>query len=263
MNFFKIAMKINNYKMKNIICTSLILFFISCNNKKEEQVIKIQRAVDRTHETKKSESASKYQDTLKIEYLGHKDLLDILAVLPDSTMESWGWKANERMEFVKTIKKNNFIIGTTEHFSNIRLIKPNTMEIQVVDGLWTLSIYKIKPRNYIVITDDIVGDGNDIKCFEYDNGKLAYRKMEDLFGNYFLDLLIDKEDSRCVELLDDNKIGFVYDFKSEINVEINNSFYLKENENGDCLKGNTLKYHFNQKTRKFDLLKINWTKSKG
>jgi hypothetical protein len=178
-------------------------------------------------------------------------------------MESWGWKANERMEFVKTIKKNNFIIGTTEYFSNITLIKPNTMEIQVVDGLWTLSIYKIKPSNYIVITDDIVGDGNDIKCFEYDNGKLVYTKMEDLFGNYFTDLLIDKEDSSCVELLDDNKIGFVYDFKSDINAEINNSFYLKENENGDCLKGNTLKYQFNQKTIKFDLLKINWTKSKG
>ncbi|WP_268849038.1 hypothetical protein [Flavobacterium aestivum] len=248
--------------MKSIIYTFLILFLISCNDKKQEQLEKSERIVDRTHEIKKSESASKYQDTLKIKYQEHKDLLDILTVLPDSTMESWGWEANERVEFVKTIKKNNCIIGTNEHFSNIALIKPNTMEIQVVDGRWTLSIYEIKPSNYIVITDDIVGDGNDIKCFEYDNGKLVYIKMENLFGDFFTDLLIDKENSRCVELLDDNKIGFEYNFKNAINVEISNSFYLKENENGDCLKGNILKYQFNKKTRKFDLLKIDWIESK-
>jgi len=201
------------------------------------------------------------QDTIRINYLEHKDLLSILTVLPDSSMKSWDWKENERKDFVRFIEKNNFTVDITKGYNDIIEIKPNTIRIKVVDGLWVLSIYKIKSNNYIVITDDIVGDGNDIMSFEYNNGKLTCIELDKLFGDYFAELLIDRNKSNCTEFLDENKIGFEYNFEDEEKVTIENSWNLKE-ENNRCFKGNTLAFTFNRMTKKFDLTKVYWTKYK-
>ena len=201
------------------------------------------------------------QDTIRINYLEHKDLLSILTVLPDSSMKSWDWKENERKDFVRFIEKNNFTVDITKGYNDIIEIKPNTIRIKVVDGLWVLSIYKIKSNNYIVITDDIVGDGNDIMSFEYNNGKLTCIELDKLFGDYFAELLIDRNKSNCTEFLDENKIGFEYNFEDEEKVFIENSWNLKE-ENNRCFKGNTLAFTFNRMTKKFDLTKVYWTKYK-
>lgn len=201
---------------------------------------------------------------MPIKYGEHKNLLDILILLPDYTMDSWGWSKEERIEFVKFIKENNYSLGSPEHFSGISLIGPNTLGIQVVDGYWTLAIYKIKKNNYIVITDDRVGDGNDLHSFEYDNEKLTEVKFESLFDDlYMSNLLIDQMNSECRELLDDNQIGFEFDFRSTTKLKISNSYNLKEQRDRNCLKGNTLNYEFNPSKRKFDLVEIKWEKTKG
>lgn len=239
--------------MKKVLFSFLVLLVISCNKKEQQQNTTTQDPNVKTQDTAETNETKK-QDTLKIDYAEHKNLLEILTLLPDSTMRSWGWSKKERIEFVKDIQKNKFTTGAPEHFSSIKLAQPNTIEIQVVDGLWIFSIYKIKPNNYIVITDDIVGDGNDLLAFEYKDGALEYIPFEDLFDNFLTALLINKDDKNCIDLLEENNIGFEYLFTGTKKIEIANSSLTEGNN--ECFKGNSLNYVFNPELKKFELKTI-------
>ncbi|OXA87300.1 hypothetical protein [Flavobacterium hercynium] len=236
--------------MKKVLFSFLVLLVISCNKKEQQQNATTQDPNVTTQDTAETNETKK-QDTLRIDYAEHKNLLDILTLLPDSTMRSWGWSKKERIEFVKEIQKNKFTTGAPEHFSSIKLAQPNTIEIQVVDGLWIFSIYKIKPNNYIVITDDIVGDGNDLLAFEYKDGVLEYIPFENVFDNFLTALLINKDDKNCIDLLEENNIGFQYLFTGTKKIEIAN-LSLTEGNN-ECFKGNSLNYEFNPALKKFEL----------
>lgn len=249
--------------MKNVIYAIFFTFLlISCKDKKQEQQALVENdttAVQTTQEFSNTEN--KLPDTIKVDYSTHKDLLHILTILPDSAMRSWEWKPNERRAFVKFIKQNNFVVDTTEYF-NITFIKPNTISMIIVDGGWKLSIYKIKPNNYIVITDDIVGGGNDLMVFEYDSGNLKAIKVEDFFGDIFSELLKDKKDIKCIALLNEKTPWFDYNLQDTTKVEMSNSYDFREKESKGCFKGNTLNYEFNPTTKKFDLVGIKWTEYK-
>lgn len=158
---------------------------------------------------------------------------------------------------VKNIQKNNYAVNSPDYFSNISLIAPNTMRIGVVDGSWILSIYKKATNNYIVITDDIVGDGNDFHAFEYINGNLSSISMEKLFNGFLKTILADKNDKNCLEFFDDNKIGFEYSFIGTKKIKISNSS-LEDNDG--CFRGNTLNYEFNSETGTFNLTDIEFIK---
>jgi len=241
--------------MKKLLFSFLLLLVLSCNKKEHQQntETKDQNPINQDKETVEVSEKQK-QDTLKIDYAEHKNLLDILTLLPDSTMGSWAWSKKERIEFVKDIQKNKFTTGAPEHFSSIKLAQPNTIEIQVVDGIWIFSIYKIKPNNYIVITDDIVGDGNDLLAFEYKDGALEYIPFENVFDNFLTALLINKDDKNCLDLLEENNIGFEYLFTGTKKIEIAN-LSLTEGNN-ECFKGNSLNYEFNPELKKFELKTI-------
>lgn len=244
--------------MKKIILSLLVLTLFSCKKNEEKSESKISN--DKVKDTLKTEEEKedfKKQDTLKINYSDHKNLFDILTILPDSTMASWGWDKKERIEFVKQIKENNYTTGSPEHFSKISLAQPNTIQIQVVDGYWILSIYKIKANNYIVITDDVVGDGNDLLAFEYLNGELTYIPFKNIFDHFLNELLLDPNDKKCMDYFEDNYIGFEYDFIGTKKIQISNSM-LEESKS--CFKGNTLNYEFNPAIKKFSLINIEYVK---
>lgn len=244
--------------MKQIILVLLVFTFISCKKKNQ-----IQKSKDLNTESQSNtesiieEKDPRKPDTLKITYQEHKNLFDILTILPDSTMASWGWPKNDRIEWVKNIQKNNYAVNSPDYFSNISLIAPNTIRIGVVDGSWILSIYKKATNNYIVITDDIVGDGNDFHAFEYTNGNLSSISMEKLFNGFLKTILADKNDKNCLEFFDDNKIGFEYSFIGTKKIKISNSS-LEDNDG--CFRGNTLNYEFNSETETFNLTDIEFIK---
>lgn len=237
--------------MNKIILFALVFIFLSCKKNEEKTDPKIlNKKIQNSPEIQDDEVQK--SDTLKISYHEHKNLFDILTILPDSTMGSWEWKKNDRIEFVKQIQKNSYTTGSS-NFSHIALAQPNTLEIQVVDGRWVLSIYKIKPNNYIVITDDIVGDGNQLLAFEYVNGELNYIPFKNLFDHFLTALVTDPNDEKCMESFEDNKIGFEYDFIGTKKITISNSL-LKEPKG--CFKGSTLNYEFNPMAKKFNLINI-------
>ena len=245
--------------MKPSALLLLILFLFSCkkNEEKNDPKITNQKAQDTLKVQTENDDIEKL-DTLKINYLEHKNLLNILTILPDSCMRSWEWKKTDRIEYVQKIKQNNYTLPSKGHFSSIELIQPNTIHIGVVDGSWILSIYKIKPNNYIVLTDDKVGDGNEFMAFEYLNGELIYIPFKDVFDQFFTTLLINENDKKCLEYFKDNYIGFEYDFIGTKKIHITNSL-LEEAKS--CFKGNTLNYEFNPEMKRFELINIENTKS--
>lgn len=92
--------------MKRILLSLLILFLFSCkkNEEKDESKITNQKAQDTVKvETGNNDIAK--PDTLKINYLEHKNLLNILTLVPDSSMGSWEWKKEDRIEYVKKYNK--------------------------------------------------------------------------------------------------------------------------------------------------------------
>ena len=244
--------------IKQLMLSLLVLFLFSCkkNEEKSDSKISNEKAKDTLKTEEENEDFEK-QDTLKINYLEHKNLLDILTILPDSSMGSWEWNKMERVEFVKKIQKNNYTMPPRSRFSTISLIQPNTLSIQVVDGHWVLSIYKVRPNNYIVITDDVVGDGNQFMAFEYLNGELKYIPFKNIFDHFLTTLIIDPNDEKCVEFFEDNYIGFEYDFIGTKKIHITNSL-LEESKS--CFKGNTLDYEFNPAIKKFELVNTEYVK---
>ncbi|MBF4516190.1 hypothetical protein IRZ71_07550 [Flavobacterium sp. ANB] len=244
--------------MKHLILSLLVLILFSCKKNEEKSASKmLNKKAQDTLKTETENDDFEKQDTLKINYLEHKNLLDILTILPDSTMESWEWEKLERVEYVKKIQKNNYAMPPRDRYSTISLIQPNTLQIGVVDGSWILSIYKIKPNNYIVITDDKVGDGNEFMAFEYLNGELTYIPFKDIFDHFLTTLMIDENDEKCMEFFKDNYIGFEYEFIGTKKLHITN-FSLEESKS--CFKGNTLNYEFNPEAKKFNLINIEYLK---
>lgn len=252
-------------KMKKLITLLFAIAFLfqSCGNDR------LERAKEEAQQTTKvAEKDSidfgtsvKNRDTLKIKYLEHKNLLNILTKLPTHTMESWKWSEGERIKFVKFIQENDFAFSSSPHFSKFSLIGANTIGIQVVDGYWTLAIYKIKTNNYIVITDDRVGDGNDLHAFEYKDGKLHEINFENLFDKSFFYNLMIYDEGEVEDVLEETMPWFDYDFTSTTNLIISNPHNLKEDELKNSLKGNTMNYKFNPLEKKFDLIAISWEKS--
>lgn len=241
-----------------LVLSLLVLSLFSCkkNEEKSDSKISNEKAKD-TLKTEEENEGFEKQDTLKINYLEHKNLLDILTILPDSSFESWEWRKVDRKEFVKQIEKKNYTTGSPEHFSKISLTQPNTLGIQVVDGHWVLSIYKVKTNNYIVITDDVVGDGNQFMAFEYLDGELKYIPFKNIFDHFLTTLIINPNDEKCVEFFEDNYIAFEYDFIGTKKIHITNS--LLEGSKS-CFKGNTLNYEFDPAIKKFKLINIEYVK---
>ena len=248
--------------MKKLFILLIIAFALqSCENKTKKKFTEVKEQNITADSSDNSANVEK-QDTLKIKYSEHKNLLEILTKLPEEAMGSWKWSKNDRIDFVKFIQENDYTFSSSSYFSKISLIGPNAIGIQVVDGYWTLAIYKIQPKNYIVIANDIVGDGNDLLAFEYKDGKLGDVGFYNLFDKVYYNNLLINDKEECKDLIEDNLIGFEYDFTHTQDLTISNSHYLKEEEHQDCLKGNRMNYKFNPNTKKFDLTEINWIESK-
>ena len=238
-------------------CLLIIVLLYSCIQNTKEESVK-HKVINVTKEIKQDKV---YSDTITIDYSKHKTLLTVLKQLPETTMDSWEWSKKEREKTVKFIENNNYLIDSTEMYHNIKYIKPNTIGIQVIDGFWTLSIYQFSENNYFIVTNDIVGGGNDVQTFNYINNKIIPLKMINWFGGSGYRLLKNNGNQDCNQLIDDNLFSFSYDFSQENNIKI--SSWLTKNEAEECLKGNTIKYILNKENRTFDIEDMYWEKGKG
>lgn len=213
------------------------------------------KVINPEHSAEKT-AQQQFSKTIEIVYQSNKDILKVLPLLPDSTMGSWEWTKKERQEFVQSVQANDQFIDTTANYNNIQQVKPHYFLTQVVDGVWSVTLYEIKKNHFIVITDDIVGDGNDIMAFDWENGSLAPIPLENLLGRNYPELLLSSASNACKDLLEENAmLSYNLDVINKLTIS---SPMLNKKDHGSCCKGNTMYFTFNPKLKKFDLYKITW-----
>ncbi|MFD2562902.1 PA3715 family protein [Aquimarina rubra] len=240
-------------KIRYILITFIL---ISCAQNTKEKNTKTSD-IKSTTEFKK---AVEFRDTIAVDYHKNKTLLNILKQLPETTLNSWEWSKKDRIKTVDFIKKNNYLIDSTETYNTIKYIKPNTIGIQVVDGFWTLSIYEFNENHHFIITNDIVGDGNDVQTFNFINNEIKPLKMTNWFDGFEYNLLSNNKVD-CIKLLEDQQLTYNYNLKDKSSIEIS-SFSLAKNEAKNCLNGNTIKYKLNKRDKTFDIIDVYWKKDK-
>lgn len=251
--------------MKHILIFFFALIIISCKNNSQENLSTTLKPID-TLKTKNSENQheSISKNKIEIDFKKNKVLLDIILLLPDNSFSSWDWKLEDRIKWYNEIKANNYYIDNKPDFFNQKYFEPNKAEFQIVDGIWKINIYKTFENSYIVITDDIVGDGNSLNFYEVKSNLIKeYLDENTIFSNY-KDLLKKKEYiDNCEEKFEEmNDPIFEYDFSNTNKIEIESSWYLTKENYENCLAGNAIIYNFNTKTKKFDIEKIYWKKKK-
>jgi hypothetical protein len=251
--------------MKQLIFMILTLTILSCENKTQNSVSTNSKHED-TLKIEKTENLNKSNSINKVEihYNKNKDLLDIILLLPDSAFPSWEWTLNDRIKWYNEIKENNFYTDDNPDYFNLKYFEPNKAGFTIVDGFWSINIYKTVENSYIVITDDIVGDGNSLNFYEVKSNKIKkYLDEKTIFSN-FTELLKKKDNTEnCGEIFEEMSDPiFEFDFRIENIVEIESSWYLTKENYETCLTGNAIIYKFNSETKKFEIEKIYWKPKK-
>ena len=115
-------------------------------------------------------------------------------------------KLNDRIKWYNEIKKNNYYVDNNPDYFNKRYFEPNKAGFTIVDGFWSINIYKTVENSYIVITDDIVGDGNSLNFFEVKSNEIKKYLDEETIFSDFKEQLKKKENTvNCVEKFEELK----------------------------------------------------------
>ncbi|MES2678945.1 MAG: hypothetical protein V4635_03630 [Bacteroidota bacterium] len=248
--------------MKKTITIFLLLTFTSCtdnpdNVKNSNPDLVATPQVDSSSDKTLKESGIR----VKVDFSENKDLLGAILLLPDSAFSTWEWKLEDRKSWYTEIKSNDFYTDNDPNFFTQTYFEPNSAKFTIVDGTWSISLYKNTDNSSIVITNDVAGDGNDINIYEIKANMIQGTKdLKGTFGDY-VDLIKRKDGSQhCTKKYDEikNDAIFSFNFSERAEVEIESSWSLLKDEYSDCLEGNSLLYSFNPDTKKFDLKKIYW-----
>ncbi len=247
--------------MKQLIFIILTLTTLSCENKRQNSVSTTSKVED-TLKVEKSENIKNSNSVNKvtIDYTKNKDLLDIILLLPDSAFRSWEWKLKDRIKWYNEIKENNFYNDDNPDYFNQTYFEPNKAGFTIVDGFWSINIYKTVENSYIVITDDIAGDGNSLNFYEVKSNTIKKYLYEKTIFSDFTEQLKKKENSeKCAEKFEEmNDPIFEFDFTNKNKVEIESSWYLIKEVYENCLIGNAIIYNFDPKTKKFEIENVYW-----
>jgi len=252
--------------MKQLIFTILTLTILSCENKTQNSV----STTSKLEDTLKVEKFDNNQNSnsinkVAIDFKKNQHILDIILLLPDSAFPSWEWKLNDRIKWYNEIKENNFYIDSNPNYFNQTYFEPNKAGFTIVDGFWSINIYKTTENSYIVITDDIVGDGNSLNFYEVKYNIIKKYLDEKTIFSVFTEHLKRKENTEnCEEKFEEmNDPIFEFDFTTKNKVEIGSSWYLTKEKYENCLIGNAIIYNFNPETKKFEIEKIYWKPKKN
>jgi len=256
----------NTFRMKQHIFILLTLILLSCKNK-TQNAVSTTSILEDTLKLEKSENIqnSNTINKVAIDYKINKDLLDIILLLPNSSFPSWEWKLNDRIKWYNEIKENNFYIDDNPDYFNQTYFEPNKAGFTIVDGFWSINIYKTAENSYIVITDDIVGDGNSLNFFEVKSNKIKkYLDEKTIFSDFKEQLKKKENTENCAEKFEElNDPIFEFDFTSKNKVEIESSWSLTKENYENCLIGNAIVYNFDPETKKFEIEKIYWKAKKN
>ena len=232
------------------------------SNSNDENALTIEDTLspEKIENTNPSNSINK----VAINYNKNKDLLDIILLLPDSAFPSWEWTLNDRMKWYNEIKENDYYVDDNPDYFNQSYFEPNKAGFTVVDGFWSINIYKTVENSFIVITNDIVGGGNFLNIYEVKSNTITKQLDEkSIFSDYIKQLKKKENTENCYEIFEElNDPIFEIDLTNKNKVEIESSWYLTKKEYEKCLIGNAIIYIFNPNTKMFEIEKIYWKTKK-
>lgn len=196
-------------------------------------------------------------DTIKIHNNEEKLLLKVLAVLPDSAMgSSWKWTRSERRSLVDFAFKNNCILNKDKIYNVKKILNSTHFFTQVVDGYWELKIFKISNNDYVALTHNVTGDGDEFFFYQYKDSNLSDIFLWDVIPTTYLSAFFKSTKPVQCKIVPDTdfEIGLDYEFNYDTLIVSND--YAKYDS--ICFDGNTLNLIFNREKRKFDIDKVYW-----
>lgn len=249
---------------------SCLIGLVSCNSAKTDQHDKNSDSVHNAIETavvpgdtlQTTAARAVYSEIIKIDYQKNKEILDILPLLPDSAMRTWHWSKEEREGMVRSLAASNQFTDTTKDYNTILKLTPNYFHTGVVDGSWTACLYKVSENHYIVVTDDITGDWNEINAYEVRGQQITAISWDQMIGKKPGDFLLKNHSKPCKDVLYEDEEGgqeigmFDYDFSDPSLLSV--SCYYVKKANSDCFYGNEVILKFNKDSKRFDFIKTNW-----
>jgi len=244
--------------MKRITILMLSLLILSCGEQTSDKAQVTTETVDPS-EAEHTEQQPALQK-VTIDFEQHKDILDIILLLPDTSFSTWEWKSHDRISWYNEIKEHGYYTDDDPNYFNQEYFEPTRAGYTIVDGSWSIHIYRTAENSFIVITDDVVGDGNTLNFYEVVSNKIIeHTDSKKLFSGFRELLKHGNTTGNCdetYELLNDPM--FEYDFSKENKIDIDGSWYFSEEEHINCLTGNTITYAFNPQEKKFHVERIYW-----
>lgn len=254
------------------VCFALMfpLYLLSCSSKKPKEQNSV---VDTVFSVRESFNpiGKQYSDTVWIKNKEEQFLLKVLTMLPDSAMgTSWKWSRQERKQMVNEGIERGYLINDSECCHRKKVKSRYNFFTTVIDGHWEMALFPINENNFIVITDEGVGDGNTYYAFELNNrdkltaisvSQLIPRRIRRLFYKTPL-LPSNEEDVSFYEKSGHESVFVDYLFLPD---KIVAGIYLSKEDGQQKSKiynGNRLDLNFNKKTKRFDIGRIYWQKEK-
>lgn len=240
-------------KQTTLSLFALALLLLACDNNTASSKLGTQENVvnmpNTIHNTK-----------IAIDFQQNKVLLDILLLLPDSAFDSWDWELSDRQRWYNEIKENNAYTDENPEFFNQLYFEPSKAKFSIVDGTWSINLYKANDNAYIVVTNDHVGDGNKLSIYEVQGGHIQNSFNEKTFiSNFTKNIKKQDTNQNCNDTFNElNNPIYEFDFSNNDKIEIESSWYLTKEKYESCLNGNAVLFNFNPKTKKFDIEKIYW-----
>jgi hypothetical protein len=247
--------------MKTFIIQKLILVVImaavSCKHKNPANVNDkiIVDTIDLSKEEYPLKNAG-HADTVQINYQLNQDILNLIPLIPDTAMQSWGWSKADRNAFLSMVKKRNYFVDTNPQYNNIKDVRPHYFETQVVDGLFSVSCYKGSNGDFLLITNDQVGDGNYLCAYQVSSNRITEIKINEVIGSLDSYLKVHAAEEKCETQLEEAAPYSSYDL-STLN-EISILVPLEKAKSEKCVDGNSIKLKFDAVTGKFNVDSISW-----
>jgi hypothetical protein len=251
--------------MRYLVIIFFALSVISCNENQqiiEDEIDTAASLSEERHEIEEPLNNMEESMTIKvtINFQKHKDLLDIILLLPDSVFSSWEWTLKDRTKWYNEIKENDFYTDDNPDYFNQVYFESYKAGFSIVDGFWYINIYKTSENSHIVVTNDRVGGGNEMYFYEVKSKTIKPFSNESImFSDYREHLKRTENTQNCDEPFEELSYPiFEIDFSSKDKIEIEGSWSLTKENYQNCLIGNAIIYKFNPVTKKFEIEKIYW-----
>jgi hypothetical protein len=260
----KLAMSVVLNILVCVLPSFISVFILSCSSQKERAEIvdslKIEEMV--------ISNEKPFSDTVWIKNQEEQFLLKVLTMLPDSAMgTSWKWSIQERKQMVDEGIKRLYLINNSECCHRKKIKSQYNFFTTVVDGNWEMVLFKISEDNFIVITDERVGDGDGLNAFELNGDNLTALPVSEVIPKtirlFYKSPLSpsDEEEISDYEKNGNESVFLEYLFLQD---KIVIGQYLGKGDvqktHNKVYNGNRLDLNFNKKTKRFDIGKIYWEK---